>query len=102
VLVLLDSCHTRSHVSRELELYSRLVTPDSYIVAADGVMRDLTDVPGGQTEWTGDNPLAAAEEFVSRHPEFIQEQPAWLFHDGELTDNVTYWPGAWLRRSRES
>ena len=98
VLVLLDSCHTRKHVARELECYSRLVTPGSYIVAADGIIRDLADVPGGEAEWLSDNPLTAAAEFAAGHPEFVEEQPPWLFHEGELTENVTYWPGGWLRR----
>ena len=98
VLVILDSGHTKHHVARELECYSRFVTPGSYIIATDGVMRDLADVPGGQPEWVTDNPGAAADEFAARHPEFRQQQPAWLFHDGELSENVTYWPGAWLER----
>jgi len=98
VFVMLDSCHTRRHVARELELYSRLVTPGSYIVAADGVMRDLTDVPGGVPEWATDNPLEAAKDFLAGHPEFVEQRPAWLFHDGEIDENVTYWPGAWLKR----
>ena len=100
VLVILDSGHTKNHVSRELECYSRWVTPGSYIIAADGIMRDLADVPGGQPEWVIDNPGTAADEFAARHPEFRQQQPSWLFHDGELAENVTYWPGAWLERVR--
>ena len=98
VLVMLDSCHQRRHVARELELYSPLVTPGSYIVAADGVMRDLADVPGGTAEWAFDNPFEAAKDFLASHPEFVEEQPPWLFHDSEIGENVTYWPGAWLRR----
>ncbi|MGD0497824.1 MAG: CmcI family methyltransferase [Bryobacteraceae bacterium] len=98
VLVVLDSDHSKAHVLRELELYSPLVTPGSYIVAADGIMRDLADLPRGLPEWKHDNPLEAANEFAARHPEFRQEQPPWLFHDGDLTANVTYWPGAWLKR----
>ena|SRR6202049_4230242 len=98
VLVILDSCHTREHVARELECYSPFVTKGSYIVATDGIMRDLVDVPGGMPAWKSDNPLEAATEFAARHPEFRQEQPRWLFHDGELTENVTYWPGAWLKK----
>jgi cephalosporin hydroxylase len=98
VLVILDSGHTKDHVTRELECYSRFVTPGSYIIATDGVMRDLADVPGGRPEWVTDNPGAAADEFAARHPEFRQQQPAWLFHEGELTENVSYWPGAWLER----
>ena len=98
ILVILDSGHTKDHVARELECYSRFVTPGSYIIATDGVMRDLADVPGGRPEWVTDNPRAAADEFAARHPEFRQQQPAWPFHEGELTANVTYWPGAWLER----
>ena len=98
VLVILDSGHTKDHVGRELECYSRFVTPGSYIIATDGIMRELADVPGGQPAWTFDNPLAAANEFAARHPEFRQQQPAWSSHEGELTENVTYWPGAWLER----
>jgi cephalosporin hydroxylase len=48
VLVLLDSCHTRAHVKAELTAYHSLVTPGSYIVATDGSMKDLYDVPRGR------------------------------------------------------
>lgn len=92
VLVILDSCHSKDHVRRELECYSRFVTPGSYIIAADGVMRDLADVPGGQLEWVSDNPLAAADDFAAQHPEFRRESPP------PLSAKVTYWPGAWLER----
>jgi cephalosporin hydroxylase len=98
VLVILDSCHTKAHVARELECYSRLVTPGSYIIAADGVMRDLADVPGGEAGWLSDNPLEAATEFAAHHPEFRQQPPEWPVHAGEIIENVTYWPGAWLER----
>ena len=33
VLVILDSCHTKEHVTKELSAYCELVTPGSYIVA---------------------------------------------------------------------
>jgi cephalosporin hydroxylase len=98
VLVILDSNHTRQHVQDELEAYHRLVTPGSYIVATDGSMRDLYDVPRGKPEWIDDNPTAAAAAFATEHPEFVIEQPAWPFNESELTDNITHWPGAWLRR----
>src|ERR1700674_5816373 len=75
VLVILDSCHERAHVRQELELYSRFVTPGSYIIAADGIMRDLADVPGGSPEWVIDNPAAAARDFATGHPEFQEGQP---------------------------
>jgi cephalosporin hydroxylase len=99
VLVILDSNHTKQHVAAELEAYSDLVTPGSYIVATDGSMKDLYDVPRGRREWKVDHPTAAAAEFVAGHPEFVLEQPAWPFNESDLTDNVTHWPGAWLRKT---
>jgi cephalosporin hydroxylase len=98
VLVILDSHHSKEHVAGELRTYAPLVTPGSYIVAADGIMRDLTDVPGGQTEWSHDNPAAAALEFAAAHPEFELRQPAWPFNRSTLQRNITYWPDGWLRR----
>ena len=100
VLVILDSNHTRAHVAAELEAYSHLVTPGSYIVATDGSMEFLHDVPRGQPAWTTDNPAAAAREFAARHPEFVLEQPPWPFNESGLRENITHWPSAWLRRLR--
>jgi cephalosporin hydroxylase len=98
VLVILDSNHTRQHVLAELEAYHEVVSPGSYIVATDGSMKDLHDVPRGKSEWIHDNPTAAALEFAGRHAEFVLEQPPWPFNESELRENITHWPGAWLRR----
>ena len=99
VLVILDSNHTKQHVLAELEAYHHLVTPGSYIVATDGVMQWVHDVPRGDPEWKEDNPSAAALEFASAHPEFVVEQPPWPFNESPLDKNVTHWPDAWLRRT---
>jgi cephalosporin hydroxylase len=98
VLVLLDSNHSKQHVLAELEAYKGLVTDGSYIVATDGIMKDLTDVPRGESEWAWDNPYAAAMEFLERNNDFVMEQPAWTFNESNLNQNVTHWPGAWLRK----
>jgi cephalosporin hydroxylase len=98
VLVILDSNHTKQHVLDELNAYHDLVTPGSYIVATDGSMKDLYDVPRGEPDWVRNNPAAAAREFVERHPEFIIEQPAWPFNESELSKNITHWPDAWIKR----
>ena len=45
-----------------------------------------------------DNPVAAAEDFLQQHPEFIGDNPPWPFNESPLTENVTHWSGAWLRR----
>jgi cephalosporin hydroxylase len=98
VLVILDSNHTYTHVLAELTAYAEFVTPGSYIVATDGIMFDLADVPRGRPGWATDNPMRAARDFAASHAEFTIEQPAWLFNESELGQNVTHWPEAWLRR----
>ena len=98
VLVILDSNHTYAHVYAELAAYAGLVTPGSYIVATDGVMLEVADVPRGNPEWVTDNPTFAARDFASQHPEFVIEQPAWQFNESRLNKNITHWPGAWLKR----
>ncbi|WP_349573390.1 cephalosporin hydroxylase family protein [Azotobacter salinestris] len=98
VLIILDSNHSYAHVMGELEAYADLVTPGSYIVATDGIMFDLADVPRGAAEWASDNPMWAARDFAARHQGFVIEQPAWPFNESELAQNITHWPGAWLKR----
>lgn len=70
VMVMLDSNHTRDHVRAELELYSQLVTPGSYLVVFDEVMPMVADAPNGKPSWDLDNPLSAVQDFVADHPEF--------------------------------
>ncbi len=98
VLVILDSDHSRAHVNAELDAYHDLVTLGSYIIATDGVMSAVADVPRGNPSWVTDNPTQAAKDFAAKHPEFIIEQPSWNFNESTLTENVTHWPGAWLKR----
>lgn len=98
VLVILDSCHSRQHVLKELEAYHELVTEGSYIVATDGIMKDLYDVPRGDVTWQEDNPVTAVKMFLEKHSEFIYEQPQWLFNESELKENITHWPMAWLKK----
>lgn len=76
VLVFLDSNHTEAHVYRELELYSSLVTPGSYLVAHDGAQAWVWDIPRGKAEWKNDHPLTAIHKFLSSHPEFSID-PHW-------------------------
>lgn len=100
VMVILDSNHSKQHVTDELEAYYDLVSVGSYIVATDGLMKDLFDVPRGEKDWAWDHPTAAAQEFAESHPEFVIEQPEWPFNESALTENITHWPGSWLKRIR--
>ena len=98
VLVILDSNHTYDHVMAELAAYAPLVTPGSYIVSTDGVMRDVVGVPRAGESWATDNPANAAEDFAATNPDFRIEQPAWPFNESTLSKNVTHYPSAWLMR----
>jgi cephalosporin hydroxylase len=98
VLVILDSNHSRQHVLAELEAYHDLVTKNSYIVATDGNMKDLSDVPRGRPEWAWDNPSAAAAAFVEAHREFVLEEPSFAFNESKIEERLTYWPSAFIKR----
>lgn len=98
VMVVLDSDHSYRHVTQELEAYASFVTKGSWIVATDGVMRDLEDVPRGRAGWAKDNPAQAAKDFVAKNPQFRIEEPKWPFNESTLSGNITHWPDAWLRR----
>lgn len=99
VMVILDSNHTKEHVLSELELYSKLITKGSYIVATDGVMKDLPDAPRSNRDWDLNNPFEAVKEFLKNRNDFILEQPRWPFNESNgLVNNVTYWPGAYLKK----
>jgi len=98
VFVTLDSNHTRDHVLQELEALSPLVSPGSYIVVMDGIMEDLPEAPRTQPDWEWNNPRAAATDFVDNNPDFVVEEPEFLFNEGMVQERVTYWPCGFLKR----
>ena len=98
VLAIFDSNHTKAHVLQELEAYAPLIKPGFYVIVTDGFMKDLADVPRGKKEWLSDNPYAAIQEFLKSHPEFVLESPTWPFNESGLSQNITHWPGAYLKR----
>lgn len=100
VLVLLDSNHTYDHVLAELEAYSPFVTKGSYIVATDGVMKDLKGAPRSQGDWPKNNPYEAARAFTDKDGNYRIEEPVWPFNEstGLKSHVATYWPGAWIKR----
>jgi len=99
-LVVLDSEHSKQHVLAELNAYSDLVAIDSYIIACDGIMADFAGAPRSSEDWSWNNPKAAAEEFVTTNDNFIIEEPPFLFNEGLITERVTYWPSAFIKRIR--
>jgi cephalosporin hydroxylase len=86
-------------VAAELEAYAPMVSTGSYIVATDGIMRDLVGAPGVPAAWADDNPSAAAEAFAAARDDFVLEVPPRAFSETNLAA-LTYWPSAYLRRVR--
>ena len=98
VMVLLDSNHLKDHVLAELEAYSPLVSPGSYIIACDGIMKQVVGAPRTQEDWIWNNPISAIDDFLEQHPDFECIEPEWSFNEGAIRERVTYWPRAYLRR----
>jgi len=98
VLVLLDSNHSKSHVAAELAAYAPLVSIGSYIVATDGIMGRLSGAPRSNLDWTWNNPESAAREFAQQSDAFVHSTPPFHFNESNISEAVTYWPGAWLKR----
>jgi len=72
VLVGLDSNHTHQHVSNELQLYSPLVTKESYLVVFDTVVEDMPEDFFRDRPWgKGNNPKTAVREFLETNDRFI-------------------------------
>jgi cephalosporin hydroxylase len=71
VMVFLDSNHTHEHVLRELEMYSPLVTKDSYLVVFDTGIEDMPEGTFPDRPWgKGNNPKTAVWEFLKRSDRF--------------------------------
>jgi cephalosporin hydroxylase len=86
VMVILDSDHSQAHVARELELYSKFVTEQCYLVVED------TNV-NGHPVWRshGPGPMEAVLDFLRTNPAFIADSSKERY-------KMTLNPHGWLRR----
>ncbi|HEX3579437.1 MAG TPA: CmcI family methyltransferase [Thermoanaerobaculia bacterium] len=98
VLIILDSNHTKAHVRAELEAYSTLVAPGSFIVVMDGYLMELAAPDRPDSNWASDNPNAAVRAFAAEHPEFAVEDPALPFNESAIRRPVIGFRGGLLRR----
>jgi len=67
VMVDLDSAHGQPHVSRELDLFSELVSPGYYLIVED---TNLGHPVKGPPALMGRGPWEAVDEFLKTHPNF--------------------------------
>jgi cephalosporin hydroxylase len=100
VIVVLDSNHSHDHVLAELNSYSPLVSPGSYMVAADGIMGDLVGAPRSAKDWGWNNPRTAVTHFLEQNHDFELHPPEFAFNEGSVKEPVTYWPGSFIRRKK--
>ena len=71
-LVVLDSDHTHRHVLAELEAYSPLVGPGSYVVVFDTTIEDQPEGFFAGKPWTKtNNPKTAVWEFLKKNDRFV-------------------------------
>lgn len=92
IMVVLDSNHTHEHVLSELEIYSKFVTKDCFMLVLDTVIDDL-NIDLDRSWGPGSSPKSAVKEFMSKNSaEFIHEQS---YEDRALLSVAPY--GYWRK-----
>jgi cephalosporin hydroxylase len=86
VMVILDSDHSKQHVSNELQIYSQLVTKGSYLIVEDTNINGNPVLPG-----SGPGPREAVEEFMAENDQFVIDYKREKFY-------VTSNPNGFLRK----
>lgn len=67
----LDSHHTHNHVLKELNIYSKFLNKNNYIVADDTIVNEIPNQLHRPREWNrNDNPGTAVEYFLKRNKNF--------------------------------
>tara|TARA_Y100000389_G_scaffold125116_1_gene122463 strand:+ start:1892 stop:2641 length:750 start_codon:yes stop_codon:yes gene_type:complete len=71
VLVILDSHHTHDHVLKELDLYSKFVKKNNYIICGDTIVEFIPKQKHRPREWgPGNNPYTALKKFIKINNRF--------------------------------
>ncbi len=68
--VVLDSHHTKNHVALELDLYSKLINKNDYIVVCDTIIEKFPEEQR-EKEWgPGNSPQTALDDFLKQRDDF--------------------------------
>ena len=71
ILVILDSNHTHEHVLNELNLYSQLVSKNSYCIVFDTIINEMPNNFYPDRDWNNsNNPMTAIKEFLKSNKNF--------------------------------
>ncbi len=87
-MAILDSDHHKEHVLRELEIYSKFVTRESYIIVED------TNINGHPVRSKfGPGPMEAVKEFLKMNDDFIIDRSREKFY-------LTFNPDGYLKKMK--
>jgi cephalosporin hydroxylase len=86
IMVSLDSDHSKEHVLKELEIYSKFVTKGCYLVLEDTNINGHPVYPD-----FGPGPMEALNEFLDHNKEFIADKNREKFY-------LTFNPRGFLRK----
>ncbi len=71
ILVILDSNHTHEHVLGELNLYSQIVSKNSYCIVFDTIIHDMPNDFYPDRDWDKKkNPMTAVNKFLNKNKKF--------------------------------
>jgi cephalosporin hydroxylase len=88
IMTILDSDHHKEHVLRELEIYSKFVTKESYIIVED------TNINGHPVRSTfGPGPMEAIKEFLKMNEDFMIDRSREKFY-------LTFNPDGYLKKMK--
>lgn len=93
IMVVLDSDHSGQHVYDEMTLYASLVTPGSYMVVEDGLLRWMSEP---ERSYYAGSPMDAIEAWMA-----ADREGRWLIDEEiEGMSETSQFPSGWLRRLR--
>jgi len=91
IIVCLDSNHTKDHVLKELQLYSKFVNLGGYIVVFDTIGSKLAELGACEKSYSNNSPKEAVEDFLTVNDNFeIDKYYNKLY--------ISYSPNGYLRR----
>lgn len=71
ILIHLDSDHTKNHVLKEINLYSKLLKKNNYLIVGDTIIENIPKQMHRKREWSkGNNPMNAIIEFLKKNKNF--------------------------------